>query len=133
MAKVSLSILLSMLVLLQGLNLHLKDVLELSALMEHLEMHRASYGDDLYSFLEKHYGPKMSEHEREGHRDGGNHDRLPFKELASCSIGIHFVVLPGTIDRNDSPETMPEEPSFQYLENYSFLSPADIFQPPRTL
>ncbi len=133
MAKVSLSILLSLLVLLQGLNLHLKDVLELSALMEHLEMHQSSYGDDLYSFLEKHYGSKISEHDREGHSDGGQHDGLPFKERASCVSVMHLVILPGSADRNLISELMPESPSFHYQEDYSFLNPADIFQPPRTL
>ena len=133
MAKVSLSILLSLLVLLQGLNLHLKDVLELSALMEHLEMHQSSYGDDLYTFLEKHYGTQMSEHDREGHGEGRQHDGLPFKERASCISGIHLVILPGSLDRNEVSELLPESPSFHYTEDYSFLNPADICQPPRTL
>ena len=133
MAKALLSISLSLLVLVQGLNLHLKDVLELSALLEHLEMHQSSYGDDLYSFLEKHYGTQMSEHEREGHGDGGQHDGLPFKERASCVTGMHLVILPGSTDRNAISELLPESPVFHYQEDYSFLNPSDIFQPPRRL
>jgi hypothetical protein len=133
MVKVSLSILLSALVLLQGLNLHLKDLFELSDLIEHLEMHQSSYGDDLYSFLDKHYGVKRSEHDLQGHRDGGDHDRLPFKDKASCSTISHLVILPGIDSRKVVCDAMPEVPYFHYQENYSFLNQTDIFQPPRTI
>ena len=133
MIKASLSILLSALVLLQGLNLHLSDILELHALLEHIEHHQSSYGDDLSSFLEKHYGTKKAEHDQEEHQNGGNHENLPFKDQACHSPGPTMIVLAFSPIRNVFSDDIMPRPSYHYQESYSFLDHTDIFQPPRIL
>ena len=131
MIKASLSILLSALVLMQGLNLHLSDILELSALLEHIEHHQSSYGDDLSSFLDKHYGAKKTEHDKEEHQNGGNHEKLPFKDRACHSPGNTMIVLAVSPIRKLISDGILPRPSYHYQESYSFLDHTDIFQPPR--
>ncbi len=133
MIKVSISILLSALVLMQGLNLHLQDILELGALVEHMEYHQSSYGDDLYSFLEKHYGTKKTEHDGEEHQNGENHEKLPFKDKACHSSSSNMIVLTGSPMRNLTSDCILPRSSFHYQESYSFLDQTDIFQPPRII
>jgi hypothetical protein len=125
------SILLSSLILLQGLNIQVKDVLDLRVLLEHLEYHQAAEGDDLYTFLQKHYGSRKTQHEGEEHQDGQNHEKLPFKDKAFHSSGI-FLVTIGEKAHHDliSLTNLPKS-TFYYQDNYSFLDHTDIFQPPR--
>ena len=133
MIKASLSILLSALVLLQGLNLHVSEILELHVLLEHIEHHQSSYGDDLFSFLEKHYGTKKAEHDQEEHQNGGNHENLPFKDQACHSPAPTMIVLAVSPIRNLISDGIMPRPSYHYQESYSFLDQTDIFQPPRII
>ena len=41
------------------------DVVKLTNLLEHIELHKSTYGDDIFSFVSKHYGDKMQEHKEE--------------------------------------------------------------------
>lgn len=131
MLKVSVSILLSFMILLQGLNIHLKDVIELESFLEHLEYHQSSYGDDLYSFVEKHYGSKMTAHDKEEHEKGKTHEKLPFKDQACHSTSSIMIISQAHNARALISDAIPSSQSFFYQENYSFLDQADIFQPPR--
>ena len=133
MLRNSFSIVLSISILLQGLNLHLSDMIEMQIFMKHLKEHQISYGDDLMTFFDKHYGELRDEHEREEHKGSDEHEKLPFKHKV-CQVNSGTM-----INNHDSPERsmipvpILTNPNFHYLNNYSFLNPSDIFQPPKLL
>jgi hypothetical protein len=130
MLKISTSLLMSVFVLTQSLSIHFSDILKLESLFEHMEFHETAYGDDIFSFISKHYGNKMKEHEGEND-DDSEHQKLPFNHKVSCDTGHLFVLeldQPGII-LNDS--TIAKERDFFYYNFYSYLENTDIFQPPR--
>ena len=114
----------------QSFNLHLMDVIKLSNLLEHIEFHESTYGDDIFAFVSKHYGDKMQEH-NEQKEDSNDHQKLPFNHgvcidsgqlfIADAQIGKPIFSLPVHINRS----------IFSGDDFYSYLKNTDIFQPPR--
>ena len=133
MLKSSLSILLSFSILLQGLNFQLSDMIELQVLVKHLKEHQSSYGDDLFTFFEKHYGALRQEHDREEHKGSSEHEKLPFKHKV-CQVNAGVLINSfNSAERNTEPIPSSSVKNFYYLDNYSFLDQSDIFQPPQVL
>ena len=131
MQKSSIAILLSLSILFQGLNLHLSDIIELQALVQHFEEHRSSFGDDFLTFFDKHYGDLRQEHDDEEHKGSDQHEKLPFKQkVCQSSTGV-LINSFGNASRNLDMSPMGSSPNYHYLNNYSFLDNSDIFQPPR--
>lgn len=125
--------LLSVSILIQGLNIHLSDMIELQVLLKHLEEHQASYGDDLFTFFDKHYGDLRQEHDQEKHEGSTEHEKLPFKHKVyqlSMSILINSF---NRSERDPDPVPIVSVQNYFYLDNYSFLDQSDIFQPPKFL
>lgn len=133
MLKSSISLFLSFSILLQGLNFHISDMMELQILAKHLEEHQESYGDDIFTFFEKHYGELRNEHDKEDHKGSDEHEKLPFKHSA-CQPNLSVLInSPIGQDRNLDPTPIACAQNFYYLDNYSFLDQTDIFQPPKFL
>ncbi len=127
------SIILSLSVLLQGLNFHVSDMMELKVLAKHLEEHQSSYGDDFFSFFDKHYGDLRQEHDQEEHKGSSEHEKLPFKhKVCQLNVGI-LIHNSDAAERNLDPVPIYSVPIYYYLDNYSFLDHSDIFQPPQIL
>ena len=130
MAVKMFSILLSAMVLFQSLGLHSPDVFEMDVLLKHLSLHEKDFGDDLFSFLDKHYGLQKKEHDKEGH-DGDRHEPLPFQhEICKISSSTP-VIIPNVIMIEDVLLLPSEEKPHFSNSQYSFLKQFDIFQPPR--
>ena len=127
--KVS-SLVLSVFLLLQSINIHFKDVVNLDALMEHIEFHQSEYGDSLFSFFSKHYGNKMSEHQEHKEQKDGGHHKLPFKHTVCSDAGQFFLVNLPDVKLINSSGFKHQQPTF-YYNNYSYLENSDIFEPPR--
>ena len=133
MLKSSMSILLSVSILLQGLNFHLSDMMDLQVLIKHLEEHQLSYGDDFLTFFDKHYGDLRSEHDQEQHKGSTEHEKLPFKhKVCHLNAGV-LIYQPVASERHPERVPTPSTQNYHYLDNYSFLNQTDIFQPPKFL
>ena len=133
MLKSSMSILLSISILLQGLNVHVSDMFELQVLINHLEQHQSSFGDDLFTFFDKHYGDLRQEHDQEEHKGSSEHENLPFKhKVCQFNMGV-LINTVNSPERNTEPVPSTIVKNFHYLNNYSFLDQSDIFQPPQFL
>ncbi len=133
MLKSSMSLLLSFSILIQGLNFHLSDMIELQVLLNHLKEHQASYGDDVFTFFEKHYGDLRQEHDQEKHKGSSEHEKLPFKHKV-CHLNMSILI--NSLNRqeqNPDPVPIASVQNYFYLDNYSFLDQTDIFQPPKFL
>jgi hypothetical protein len=126
----STSLILSVFVLSQSFNLHLMDVTKLANLLEHIEFHESTYGDDIFSFVSKHYGDKVEEHKEQ--KDGNtDHQNLPFNHGVCADSGQLFVA---EVPNEKTVFTVPtyiNKVIFTYDDFYSFLKNTDIFQPPR--
>lgn len=126
----STSLLLSVFILSQSFNIQMMDVVKLSNLLEHLEFHQSAYGDDVFSFLSKHYGDKMEEHKGQ-QKEKSDHQKLPFNHTVCIDAGQLYI-----FESNIDKLIFLEAPAvnrdiFFYYNFYSFLENTDIFQPPR--
>ena len=63
-------------ILIQSFNIHMLDVLKLKNLMEHIEFHKSTYGDNVFAFVAKHYGYQKLKHENKDEKE--DHQQLPF-------------------------------------------------------
>lgn len=106
------------------------DIVNLGALMEHIELHESEYGDNLFSFISKHYGNKISEHQEHQEQQNGAHHNLPFKHVVYADGGQFFLIAPDVVKWIVSTDIKHQQPTF-YYNNYSYLKNSEIFQPPR--
>ncbi len=126
----SIALILSVFILSQSFNVHLMDVLKLNNLLNHIELHESTYGDDIFSFISKHYGDEMAEHKKQ--KDNrSDHQKLPFKQGICSGVGHLFIFEPDAerlvyTDTSDVKKTV-----YYYCNFYFFLENTDIFQPPR--
>ena len=109
----------------------MKDILEVDALFRHLEYHLSSEGDDLYSFLAKHYGSQKVDHEHKSQSDNQNHEKLPFKDKAHQNSNTVVMALTSNTSRDLVESTISSRSKFHHEDTYSYLQQKDFFQPPR--
>ena len=110
------------------MHMSLDDILSIGNLMEHASFHKKAYGDDLMSFLAKHYGSEQSDHMDNSHND--EHQDLPFQHSfvhAFCPIALVSSIefefyIPEAI-------RIKQNPSYTPLQIDLFAS--GMFQPPR--
>lgn len=123
----------SLLMLLQGLNIHVNDLLELDYLMEHYEFHAEAYGDNFIVFLSKHYGELQAEHSekhQEEQKQQGNQE-LPFQHHAQ-SHPLVVIVPDLLIDSAIRTEiTNRQKANFFYCALYDSRYGDGPFQPPK--
>jgi len=124
------SILLAVFVLAQSFNLHSEDLLKLGTLVSHMEFHQEEYGDDLFTFISKHYGDKKSSHEDEP-KDSEDHHRLPFNHNRCMDSGQIFVMNIDKLSFQFLADDLIQTSHFYYQNSYTFLDNSDVFQPPK--
>lgn len=124
------SMVMSVFILAQSFNIHLVDLLQVDDLLEHMELHKETYGDNLISFVSKHYGWEMDNHQRETENDK-EHGKLPFHRSMTCDSFQVFIVNTDALALDHTPRPTQRKSNFYYNNFYSFLENKDIFQPPR--
>lgn len=128
MYKRAISIVLASFILMQGMNVHFKDALNIGTLLEHIQLHQLEYGDDIFTFIAKHYGSKISQHKE--HNEGG-HEELPFHHNICVDGGQLFLVKPLYSGWISELKQDTKKVSIHYNNLYSYLENSEIFQPPR--
>lgn len=124
------SISLSIVLLFQGINFGLPDLLNAGELIEHARFHSQNHGDNFIVFISKHYGELKEQHEQQHQEEKKEHEKLPVRGEFSFSSNW-FVP-------NNETELLPKIPAitstssiFFYKETYSSIRESAIFQPPR--
>lgn len=123
---------LSLFILIQSFNISFGDFLHFQDLINHYEYHQNTFGDDVYTFINKHYGELKSEHNREHQEEREDHEKLPFEHQHSCVHTINAF-----FSQNESqaiPKIVPVDQTTSYSEyhnSYSYALHSSIFQPPR--
>ena len=124
----------SVMLLIQSFNISFGDFLHLEDLVKHYEYHQETFGDDVFSFLNKHYGELKTQHNLEHQEEREDHEKLPFEHHNSC---VHTVVAYLTdMDLLAEPKSVPSDQmtsNFVYRDFYSFSLKNSIFQPPKNV
>ncbi|MBT8186107.1 MAG: hypothetical protein HKP38_05830 [Croceitalea sp.] len=130
MAKIT-SILISVLILIQSVNISMGELVELDELFEHAQFHAEEYGDNFVVFLSKHYGELKAEHEKNHQEERQKHEKLPFNHQ------LHAVSLSAFVLNDSANETTMVEFTLPNINNYFYLASSGSFegdgpfQPPR--
>lgn len=124
------SISLSVVLLFQGINFGLPDLLNAGELIEHARFHSENHGDNFIVFISKHYGELKEQHEQQHQEEKKEHEKLPVRGEFSFS-STWFAP-------NNEAELLLKVPVitttsslFFYKETYSSIRATAIFQPPR--
>lgn len=126
-----LAISISLIVSIQSIGMDISDIFMLKDLVEHAKFHSKEYGDDFFTFFEKHYGELKTEHQNTHHEEKSQHDKLPFQHN-NCNHSLSEVVVSGyAFPLKKSVTFYTNEHHFHYKNLYLFLEIAPIFQPPR--
>ena len=84
------AILLSFFIMGQGFFTYAAELEKMDALLEHAKFHKENYGDNMASFMSKHYGKDKDQHQKE-HGDDHGHEQLPFQQCSQILIQSAFV------------------------------------------
>ncbi len=118
----------SLLILLQSVNIHFKDLVELGQLFEHYQFHNEEYGDNFMVFVSKHYGELKASHS-EKHQN--EHEKLPFQHQTQCAQPLVFVLEPDNFIDSRSEVPVATKGNFHYQMSYSLVWGDGPFQPPK--
>lgn len=123
---------LSMLILLQGANIHLKDLAELGQLIEHYQFHHEEYGDSFVVFVSKHYGELKASHSEKHQEEQKDHEKLPFQhQQAPCTQQLVFILGTDNFMYSNAIIPVPSKGNFHYQMSYPLVWVDHPFQPPR--
>jgi hypothetical protein len=128
MSKLS-AILLSSLFLMQSFNPHIEDVIELSEVFEHAELHKQRYDDNFFIFLSKHYGDLKESHKQQHQEE--EHQYPPLQHDCSSQIQTAFVLNIDSFSIENPKQTVDTSTNFYYQDKFSMFEKQKIFQPPK--
>lgn len=129
--KFLISISLSAILLLQGFNFGLPDLIRMGDLLEHANFHAESHGDSFTVFLSKHYGELKDQHNREHQEEEKEHEKLPFNSQSNTHSVTVFVLTSPYFNSLKFSAISNCSSFFFYEDYYSFPGESGIFQPPR--
>ncbi len=129
--KILVAISLSFLVFFQSVGLSISDIFLFSDLVEHAKYHSEEYGDDYFTFFEKHYGDLRAEHQKSNKEENSQHEKLPFQHNSCNHLLADVIILSYKFPLKKSIVSHTTDPHFYYQNLYSYLERASIFQPPR--
>ncbi len=128
------SAVLSFIILAQSFSVSLADFLHIPDLINHYEYHQETFGDDVFTFLNKHYGELKAQHDTENQEEREDHEKLPTGHQHSC---VHTaVVFLGTEVFESDYKSIPADQTsanYFYHDTYNFSVVTGIFQPPKNV
>ena len=124
-------IFLSLLVLIQSAGIGVTDILLFGRLVNHAEYHSENYGDDLFTFFEKHYGDLRADHQKNHNEDEQEHQRLPFQHISHNHLLTEMILFSNEISITRPVIPIHAPTNFHYQNLYSSLEKSSIFQPPK--
>ncbi|AIZ42617.1 hypothetical protein M666_14130 [Cellulophaga baltica 18] len=125
------SISFSFLIFMQSLGICFTDLVKLNQLIEHASFHSEQYGDDVFTFVAKHYGESKAEHQKEHQEEKEDHEKLPFQNHSHISTVSAMVSPVYKADFNKIEFVQHTISNFHYQEPSSALHSLGLFQPPR--
>ncbi len=121
----------SFLVFFQSAGLGINDLFLLGSLAEHAKYHSENYGDDFFTFIEKHYGSQKTEHQKNHNEEKQEHEELPFQHISCNHIITDLVLMNFDLSVLKEEILSQRSQTFFYQNLYSSLKKVSIFQPPK--
>ena len=120
---------LTTLIFFQGIFAPVDVFSEIEIMIEDYQLHKVKYGDDLTTFLSKHYGNLQNNHKEEHQKDTQNKN-YPIQSGFNSSQQIYFLQV---IDFSISniAEINDLSNNFYYQDEFSSFEKQKIFQPPK--
>jgi len=112
------------------MNINIGELLHLDELVEHARYHAEAYGDDIFTFVSKHYGELKEGHDNCGDEEQHDHEQLPFNHLSSPNLVSVFILEPAVLTDHRIDEINSRK-NFIYQETNSFFEKSNVFQPPK--
>lgn len=109
----------------------MSDIFMLSHLVEHAKYHSEEFGDDFFTFFEKHYGDLKAEHQKIHQEEKSQHERLPFQHHECNHLLVEVVVIGYVFPLEETVVSYTANPHFYYQDFYWYLERVSIFQPPQ--
>ena len=109
----------------------MSDIFMLTDLVEHAQFHSEEYGDDFFTFFEKHYGDLKAEHQKTHKEEKSQHEKLPFQHNSCNHLVADVIVIDYVFTLEKAVVSYTANPHFYYQDLYSFLERSSIFQPPK--
>ena len=126
------SILIAILILIQGVNFNFGDLVQLDELIEHAQFHKEEYGDNFLVFLSKHYGELKTEHNKKHQEEAPDHEQLPLNQQLSPLLILSPFIIDHQLHADLSMDfSIRNENSFYYSSSNSSLFSLGVFEPPR--
>lgn len=121
----------SLLIVFQSVGFGMQDIFLLERLVQHAEYHSENYGDDFFTFYEKHYGSLKTEHQKNHKEEDQEHQELPFQHTSCHHVLNDVVFAPFEIPILKAEINTQRLHTFHYQNLYSSLEKVSIFQPPK--
>lgn len=113
------------------MQVNMKDFLQMDELIEHAQLHKEKYGDNLIVFISKHYGELKSEHEKNNKDEKKEHEQLPFQQQSNINSVLVFTLNFKKVDNQKIICSESTDAFFYYQSSNSSLHEKGIFQPPK--
>ena len=125
------SIVLSLVVLVQSSAISMEDIVQIDDFIEHAKFHSQEYGDNLIVFISKHYGDLMIEHEKDHQEEKEQHEELPFKQNSNVIASYAFLLQSENLDIKLPLAVQSKEHTYFYKVSLPSCYLEGLFQPPR--
>jgi hypothetical protein len=124
------SILFAFLFLMQSVQIQISDLLHFSDLVQHYNYHSEEFGDDLFNFIEKHYGTLAQKHRDDQPLEQQDHQNLPFhKVITQLDLQLQLIPFLSTIDYNEESSIRKQLHFYRFGAGIELFT--EVFQPPR--
>lgn len=104
---------------------------QIDEFIEHAQLHKEKYGDNILVFISKHYGELKTNHEKEHQEDNKDHEQLPFKQLSNLTTTTAFVLNTSKEELKTVEILERKSHHFYYQEPTSSAHTLGLLQPPR--
>ncbi|WP_291864644.1 hypothetical protein [Maribacter sp.] len=126
------SIVTSLLILIQSFQFSFVELMEMDELIEHAEFHANEYGDNFLVFLSKHYGELKAEHDKTSHGEKKEHEELPFQHAAHApSLSVFVITYSSNYNTPSFLEQEYKTTNYHYIDSHSIYKKEGLLQPPR--
>lgn len=115
-------------ILFQGMFVYLDVSFEINEILEDYQLHKTKYGDNISSFLSKHYGDLKESHKeqhKKEHQQHKHHDNLEINNSVDYVFSCYHIEINPNIEINN------RTTNFYYKDLFSTFEKQKIFQPPR--
>ncbi len=120
---------LATLILSQGIFANTDILFETSELIEDYQLHKVKYGDNLSTFISKHFGDLKESHKKQHQKEHEQH-KHPVQNNSGTNqldytLSASFFIMKNVIEINSSTS------NYHYSDLFSTFEKRKIFQPPR--